>query len=68
MDKKFITKENKTAYVKLERIVLDQLDHPGVVRLYFTFQDTYSLCEYYSNCKIFNNQIPSACFLIKHSF
>ncbi|MBA0721347.1 hypothetical protein Golax_008902, partial [Gossypium laxum] len=30
MDKKFITKENKTAYVKLERIVLDQLDHSGV--------------------------------------
>ncbi|RYR01235.1 hypothetical protein Ahy_B06g080105 [Arachis hypogaea] len=46
MDKKFITKENKTAYVKLERIVLDQLDHPGIVRLYFTFQDTFSLCEY----------------------
>lgn len=53
MDKKFITKENKTAYVKLERIVLDQLDHPGVVRLYFTFQDTYSLCEYYSNLQNF---------------
>ncbi|KAK6144698.1 hypothetical protein DH2020_021518 [Rehmannia glutinosa] len=33
MDKKFITKENKTAYVKLERIVLDQLDHPGKGRL-----------------------------------
>lgn len=47
MDKKFITKENKTAYVKLERIVLDQLDHPGVVRLFFTFQDTFSLCEYF---------------------
>lgn len=46
MDKKFITKENKTAYVKLERIVLDQLDHPGIVRLYFTFQDTFSLCRY----------------------
>lgn len=46
MDKKFITKENKTAYVKLERIVLDQLDHPGVVRLYFTFQDSCSLCKY----------------------
>lgn len=45
MDKKFITKENKTAYVKLERIVLDQLDHPGIVRLFFTFQDTFSLCE-----------------------
>lgn len=47
MDKKFITKENKTAYVKLERIVLDQLDHPGVIRLFFTFQDTFSLCEYF---------------------
>jgi len=46
MDKKFITKENKTAYVKLERIVLDQLDHPGIVRLFFTFQDNYSLCRY----------------------
>lgn len=45
MDKKFITKENKTAYVKLERIVLDQLDHPGIVRLYFTFQDSFSLCK-----------------------
>lgn len=46
MDKKFLTKENKTSYVKLERIVLDQLDHPGVVRLYFTFQDSFSLCKY----------------------
>lgn len=46
MDKTFITKENKTAYVKLERIVLDQLDHPGIVRLYFTFQDSCSLCKY----------------------
>jgi len=46
MDKKFITKENKTAYVKLERIVLDQLDHPGIIRLFFTFQDTFSLCTY----------------------
>lgn len=44
MDKKFITKENKISYVKMERIVLDQLDHPGVIRLFFTFQDTYSLC------------------------
>ena len=45
MDKKFITKENKTAYVKLERIVLDQLDHPGIVKLFFTFQDNFSLCN-----------------------
>ncbi|XP_038993146.1 3-phosphoinositide-dependent protein kinase 1-like isoform X3 [Hibiscus syriacus] len=51
MDKKFITKENKTTYVKLERIVLDQLDHPGVVRLYFTFQDTYSLYMALESCE-----------------
>lgn len=51
MDKKFITKENKTAYVKLERIVLDQLDHPGVVRLYFTFQDNFSLYMALESCE-----------------
>ncbi|CAD5196335.1 unnamed protein product [Musa acuminata subsp. malaccensis] len=43
MDKKFIAKENKVSYVKMERIVLDQLDHPGIIRLCFTFQDTHSL-------------------------
>ncbi|GAV77802.1 Pkinase domain-containing protein [Cephalotus follicularis] len=51
MDKKFITKENKTAYVKLERIVLDQLDHPGIVQLYFTFQDTFSLYMALESCE-----------------
>lgn len=51
MDKKFITKENKTSYVKLERIVLDQLDHPGIIRIYFTFQDTYSLYMALESCE-----------------
>lgn len=51
MDKKFITKENKTAYVKLERIVLDQLDHPGIVRLFFTFQDNFSLYMALESCE-----------------
>ncbi|RXI07543.1 hypothetical protein DVH24_005316 [Malus domestica] len=58
MDKKFITKENKTAYVKLERIVLDQLDHPGIVRLFFTFQDSFSLCRY-SGCNLLEISISS---------
>ncbi|KAI5084453.1 hypothetical protein GOP47_0000622 [Adiantum capillus-veneris] len=43
MDKLHIVKENKTAYVKLERVILDQLDHPGVVKLFFTFQDAHYL-------------------------
>ncbi|KAJ0545963.1 putative protein kinase AGC-PDK1 family [Helianthus annuus] len=51
MDKKFITKENKTAYVKLERIVLDQLTHPGIIQLHFTFQDTYSLYMALESCE-----------------
>ncbi|XP_010278276.1 PREDICTED: 3-phosphoinositide-dependent protein kinase 2-like isoform X2 [Nelumbo nucifera] len=51
MDKKFITKENKTSYVKLERIVLDQLDHPGIVRLFFTFQDSFSLYMALESCE-----------------
>ncbi|XP_054786661.1 3-phosphoinositide-dependent protein kinase 2-like [Prosopis cineraria] len=50
MDKKFITKENKTTYVKLERLVLDKLDHPGIVRLFFTFQDTFSLYMALESC------------------
>ncbi|XP_010490963.1 PREDICTED: 3-phosphoinositide-dependent protein kinase 1-like [Camelina sativa] len=51
MDKKFITKENKTAYVKLERIVLDQLEHPGIIKLFFTFQDTSSLYMALESCE-----------------
>eukprot|EP00897_Mesotaenium_endlicherianum_P004965 jgi/Mesen1/4497/ME000023S03871 len=43
MDKHHIIREKKAAYVKLERQVLDQLDHPGVVKLFFTFQDDFSL-------------------------
>ncbi|KAH7296537.1 hypothetical protein KP509_26G027200 [Ceratopteris richardii] len=43
MDKLHIVKENTLNYVKLERILLDQLDHPGVVQLHFTFQDAHYL-------------------------
>ncbi|KAK9153809.1 hypothetical protein Sjap_001289 [Stephania japonica] len=51
MDKKFITKENKISYVKLERVVLDQLDHTGIVRLFFTFQDSFSLYMALESCE-----------------
>lgn len=43
MNKGHIVREKKTAYVRLERAVLDQLSHPGVVALKFTFQDDHSL-------------------------
>ncbi|KAL3695756.1 hypothetical protein R1sor_009832 [Riccia sorocarpa] len=44
MEKRHIVREKKVQYVKMERLILDQLEHPGVTRLYFTFQD--SLCLY----------------------
>ncbi|KAJ7525977.1 hypothetical protein O6H91_17G076700 [Diphasiastrum complanatum] len=43
MDKRRVIKENKISNVKTERLVLDQLDHPGVVQLFFTFHDAHHL-------------------------
>lgn len=46
LDKAHIRREKKTKYVLIERDTLNQLDgHPGIVRLYWTFQDQHSLCE-----------------------
>lgn len=59
MDKKFITKENKTDYVKLEWIVADQPDHPGIVWLFFMFLDTFLFCESTCSCvRCFGFKIP----------
>lgn len=44
LDKRHIVKEKKTKYVTVEKDVLNKLSHPFVVRLYYTFQDTASLC------------------------
>ncbi|KAL8906917.1 MAG: hypothetical protein Q9207_001725 [Kuettlingeria erythrocarpa] len=44
LDKKHIIKERKVKYVNVEKDTLNRLtDHPGVVRLYYTFQDEKSL-------------------------
>lgn len=44
LDKKHIIKEKKVKYVNIEKDTLNRLtDHPGVVRLYYTFQDELSL-------------------------
>ncbi|KAI0507858.1 hypothetical protein KFK09_013986 [Dendrobium nobile] len=51
MDKDFITKQHKVSHVKQERIVLDQLNHPGIVQLLFTFQDSNSLYMAFEACE-----------------
>ena len=44
LDKRHIIKEKKVKYVNIEKDTLNRLtDHPGVVRLYYTFQDQRSL-------------------------
>lgn len=44
LHKKQIVKENKVKYVSSEKAILDQLRHPNVVRLFFTFQTKEDLC------------------------
>lgn len=44
LDKRHIIKEKKVKYVNIERDTLNRLtEHPGIVRLYYTFQDQQSL-------------------------
>ncbi|KAL2135803.1 hypothetical protein VTI74DRAFT_6869 [Chaetomium olivicolor] len=44
LEKKHIIKEKKIKYVNIEKNTLNRLtDHPGIVRLYYTFQDENSL-------------------------
>lgn len=44
LNKRHIIKEKKVKYVNIEKDTLNRLtDHPGVVRLYYTFQDEGSL-------------------------
>lgn len=44
LDKRHIIKEKKVKYVSIEKDTLNRLtDHPGIVRLYYTFQDEQSL-------------------------
>ncbi|KAG0261844.1 pkb-activating kinase-like protein [Mortierella polycephala] len=43
LDKRHIIREKKVKYVNIEKNTLYRLDHPGVVKLYSTFQDSSSL-------------------------
>lgn len=52
LDKRHIIKEKKVKYVNIEKDTLNRLtDHPGVVRLYYTFQDERSLYFVLDFCK-----------------
>ncbi|KAJ3299594.1 3-phosphoinositide dependent protein kinase-1 [Borealophlyctis nickersoniae] len=43
LDKKHIIKEKKVKYVAIEKDVLNSISHPGIVKLFYTFQDHHSL-------------------------
>lgn len=44
LDKRHIIKEKKVKYVDIEKNTLNRLgDHPGIIKLYYTFQDEASL-------------------------
>ena len=43
VDKHLVLKNKQTQYLSNERKLLDRLENPGVVNLYFTFQDADSL-------------------------
>lgn len=43
IDKHLVLRHNQTAAVRVERALLDRLEHAGIVRLHFTFQDAGNL-------------------------
>lgn len=46
ISKKHLITNNKTKTVKMEKYVLQQMDHPNIIRLYCTYQDKDNLCMY----------------------
>jgi 3-phosphoinositide dependent protein kinase-1 len=44
LHKRQIVKENKVKYVNSEKAIMDQLRHPNIVRLFYTFQTKEDLC------------------------
>jgi len=44
LNKQHIIKEKKAKYVQTEKLILDQLKHPNIITLFYTFQDPTKLC------------------------
>ncbi|EGG23609.1 putative protein serine/threonine kinase [Cavenderia fasciculata] len=52
LNKQLILKEKKSKYVNSEKTILDSLDHPNIIKLFYTFQDEsnlYFIIEYCPN-------------------
>jgi len=68
LNKKLIIKEKKAKYVNTEKTILDSLDHPNIVKLYYTFQDEndlYFILEYCPNGDLLDQIKIAGCFEIK---
>lgn len=51
MEKKFIIKEKKIAYVNMERKILSDMDHPFIMGLYYSFHDNEHLYMVIDLCR-----------------
>ena len=45
LDKAHIVKNNKVKYVMIERDAISKMNHPGIIKLYWTYKDNRSLCK-----------------------
>lgn len=63
VDKHFITKHNKVDAVMNEKKVLTICNqHPNLIKLYYTYQDTHSLCKFsYINWFCFSSSMLDRC-------
>ena len=56
LDKKFIVKKNQVSHTQTERVLLEKLKHPFIVRLNYAFQDSkrlYFLTEFLQGGELF---------------
>ncbi|EFA78191.1 protein serine/threonine kinase [Heterostelium album PN500] len=65
LNKQLILKEKKAKYVNTEKTILDSLDHPNIVKLFYTFQDEtnlYFILEYCPNGDLLEQLKKCSCF------
>jgi 3-phosphoinositide dependent protein kinase-1 len=66
LDKGHLARNNKLQTALIEKNTLVRLGagHPGIVKLHWTFQDEYSLCESRNNCEINSLTRPLLVFVL----